>query len=129
MSAWFKKKNKDKGLISDVPCCHIWKDFPWYVDITYKSNYDGSLFGTLTVTINEPYVCAACKARNDVELVKINKMNVEHVNAMQTAKDLVANYIDRIQPRAIIEDMVNDYIYVDKEKLEILEKLRGLGKG
>ena len=108
------------------PCLHTWVDFPWYL----KHNYDGSIKGDYrgesTLILCEPYVCIHCQKRKDVELYRERQTGLtltEHLKKMEEWNEL---YKDHLKPKPIVEDMINDAIMVDKGKVAIVAKLRGI---
>ena len=126
-----KQQPKDDAKPSTLPICsHTWKDFPWYM--TYEFNppsyqsFDQR--GKLKIRIIEPYVCAHCHKRMDISLTEIEVTNVKENEIEKYVKETISQYKGKIRPMAIVEDMIQDFIYVDREKLDILEKLRGREK-
>lgn len=120
MFNWIKRRRQK----SDAPpplleCSHTWKDFPWYM----KAIYNPDRY-VQSIDIYEPYICVHCKKRNDVQLFHIDR----YVGNREKGERLIANiakaYEEHLEDAAIVEDMINDFIYVDREKLEIIEKLR-----
>lgn len=128
MCTWFKKIFGHKGGSSNsegppkIACPHTWKDFPWYTHSIYNA-----YTSNLEVQIYEPYVCIHCKERKDIRLdtyIRTNIPSLEkaHEEVSRIEKDLEGH----AKPRVLVEDMINDYIYVDREKLGIIEKIRDL---
>ena len=107
-------------------CNHIWKDFPWYMTSVMKDSYADNLVN-LETTIHEPYVCALCKERKDILLLKRSRSNIHRKDIYPLLEEFQKECEDNLKPRAIVEDMINDYILVDREKLEIFEKIRNGG--
>lgn len=127
LSKLFKRNReppKDGTPFPTISCPHTWKDFPWYVTYSYKPNFAGSSFGTVTIKFLEPYVCAHCHKRMDVSLETCTVDNVIYSDVKGLIKKRISKYEDKILPIAMVEDMINDFIYVDHEKLDILEKIR-----
>lgn len=119
--AWFKRKTQEPQVPSIPPCRHIWKDFPWYVN-TSASRVD---FGwNVKISVYEPYVCVLCKERKDVLLVEGVALGYTVQEAEREVKERLEEFKDKIAPRAVIEDEINDMILVDRQKLEIYENLR-----
>lgn len=126
-----KKQPKDDAESSDLPICsHTWKDFPWYVTYQFDPPSYTSIVqrGKLEIRVIEPYVCAHCHKRMDISLTKIEVTNVNKNEIEKFIKETTSQYKGKIRPMAIVEDMIQDFIYVDREKLDILEKLRGQEK-
>ena len=127
LSKLFKRNReppKDGTPSPTISCPHTWKDFPWYVTYSYTPNWAGSNFGKLTINILEPYVCAHCHKRMDVSLEKYTLDNIRYLDVKELIKKQISKYKDKILPIAMVEDMIHDFIYVDYEKLDILEKIR-----
>lgn len=123
---WFKKKKQQPEQEEKVihsPCeifGHTWKDFPPYMEsIWYGHDY------TNEIKIIEPYVCLCCKQRKDVLLSKITKMHLTKTEFNNYIDTLAFEYKSILKPRPIVEDMINDAIYVDREKLNAWEQLHG----
>ena len=118
---WFKRKRREgsKRTLPPLPCPHTWKDFPWYLMSTYYPSEDLSEH-----VIIEPYVCAHCKERKNIELLHVKR----YTFTRKAFDDLIGTYNEayknQLAPKPVVEDMINDFIYVDREKLDILEKLR-----
>jgi len=104
----FKKKPKE--------CKHKYKDFPWF--ITYERD-ERSILQYYRVKIVEPYVCLICKKRVDMVLSCISNVDIDDVE--DKIKDLKKRYKDKLEERAVVEDMVNDCQLVDKSFLESYE--------
>ena len=133
----FRKRKESQAEAPPLPACiHTWKDFPWYMTQKWNANpveivdhfaYDGPK-GTLTIQIIEPYVCAHCHERKDIILTTSVTRNIPYRQTNQIVEQFFETYKDRIQPVAVVEDMINDFIYVDREKLDILDRLRQIKK-
>ena len=112
----FKKKPE---IIEPPPCKHKYQDFPAYL-VHYTAGYN------FVVKVIEPYVCIYCKERRDEVLVidrfyKINKDKMD-----QIIDKYQQDYSSILKPRGIVEDMVRDYMLVDREWIDITMKLRQL---
>ena len=121
----FKKKQQKPETAPRVrtPCemfGHTWKDFPAYMQAIWNNYTDEG-----EVTITEPYVCLYCKERKDVELYTANYNNLNKPQFKKVVDVLSEEYKSILKPRGIVEDMINDLIYVDKEKLDAWELLHG----
>lgn len=111
-----RKKNRNSPLPSP-PCNHKWKDFPWYIDAVL---YGGS---ELHVKIVEPYVCIYCKKRKDVILKEQTHLNYTVSKAYDFILSLEEKYKDFIKDEAVVNDMINDMILVDREYLRLYEEV------
>lgn len=112
----FLKKKK----IEETPepeCKHKYRDFPWY--LTAVQNHSGC-----TISIIEPYVCVWCGNRRDVVLHELFKDSSMYKNltkeATSTIKYFEEIYKDQLQPRAVVEDQINDMKLVDRDYLRAL---------
>lgn len=116
---WPFKKKEPPALIKPPPCNHKWKDFPWYTIESY--DYSSRV---VCFSVYEPYVCIYCKERKDVCLEKHKRFVGSRLNAdkyiIKRKEELGSNW----KPRAIVEDMINDFQLVDREHLKIAEALR-----
>lgn len=96
---------------------HFYRDFPPYI----IWNFDGD---NPYIKIKEPYVCCYCHERVD-KILQSYSWN-HHVKWDQFDKALEQikkEYKDIIKPIAVVEDMVNDAIMVDRQKLNIWDNL------
>ena len=126
----FKRRRAKEEVPAQLPppeCPHTWKDFPWYMTVQWKQ--DDSLVstvGTLTTTIFEPYVCVHCKQRKDIKLLENIKYGVSTKVANEVIEDYETLFAEQLKPVPVVEDMIHDYLYVDREKLRIYEKIKGM---
>lgn len=137
----FKKRKGSQSEAPSLPvpeCIHTWKDFPWYMTEKWEENIENGPQnhfdynyprGNLTLIIFEPYVCAHCHERKDVRLSNCVQYNIPFNKTDEVIKQFTEKYKGYIQPVAVVEDMINDFIYVDREKLDILNKLRQKKEG
>ena len=139
MAFWNRKKteatitpNKDMLYGPDLKkpaCVHKYRDFHWYIEGEYRAR-SPSMF---SIRIIEPYVCVWCGDRKNQVLQEVmregsmaSKSEMEKVT-----KSLIDTYGDKIQPRAFVEDEINDMQLVDRDYLRALalihpEKLNGM---
>lgn len=126
---WPFKKKKDKKeeesipapIVIETPCDrgeHLWKDFPPYLHYDNLHVYDP------VIEITEPYVCCLCHKRKNVILEKFQyNHNISHKNFMQEVDRVRDQYKDILKSKAVVEDMVEDHIHLDKLKLKYWEYL------
>lgn len=125
MSLFRKKKQEAPEAPTPVirsPCeifGHTWKDFPAYMTTIWDRH------GESSITITEPYVCLCCKQRKDVPLLHFQYYNINRNTLTDIKQQYEQEYASILKPRGIIEDMINDVIYVDREKLDAWERLHG----
>ena len=116
------KKSEKKVYVPTVrECNHKYKDFPWYTDGKYDYNTK-----VLEVSVKEPYVCIHCGHRKDVVLDHFSRIFYDFAEADKFYEDFQnSHYTDKMQPRIIVEDMINDMVLVDRQYLDIYMKLHG----
>ena len=132
MAFWNRKKQKAAAQVTSTTttptkpaCSHKYRDFHWYVEGTvYSTNFNMKLV--------EPYVCVWCGHRKNIVLQEFYQecQNPRH-EMVEITKSLIDTYGDRIQPRALVEDEINDMQLVDRDYLRALavihpEKLNGM---
>ena len=110
---FFKKKPSPKH------CNHKWKDFKWDIEATYYYSSDNSF----NIKIIEPYVCIYCKERKNVILKEYNSACCTEREANNIYNNWEKRYSGNLEDRAIIEDKINDMILVDREYLELYNKV------
>jgi hypothetical protein len=103
-------------------CEHKYKDFPWYVESTTYGNG----FASFSITIKEPYVCMKCGDRIDKTLWSYRSQS-NYKNGQKLFQEkmnsIIETYKDKIKDRAVIEDMINDMILVDRDYVEAYNKI------
>lgn len=126
MAFWNRKKTETVTPAEPIkpPCIHTWIDFPWFIRHKWAPNSYGDK-GISTLSVYEPYVCVHCKKRNDVLLYQESEDGISVKRHWEKLKEWEEKYKDHIMPRPIVEDMINDAIYVDKGKIAIVAKMRG----
>lgn len=102
---------------------HLWQDFPWIMEDSYDRNrtYESH------IEIIEPYVCRIC---HEIKNVKIGSFyesckRTEHDEKKKRISEEYANYL---KPVPIVNDMIQDAILVDREKLQIWNNLKNKGE-
>lgn len=116
MAFWNKKKKTLPP--SPSPCRHKWMDFPWYYEAKYMR--DTKFFHAKII---EPYVCIHCKERKNIILKEISSY-ISLKDANDVIESWQKTYKDKIQDKAIVEDMINDMQLVDREYLAIAHSLQ-----
>ena len=114
MAFWDKKKK----TLPPPPCRHKWMDFPWYYEAKYIK--DTKFFNAKII---EPYVCIHCKERKNIVLKEISTY-ISIKNATDVIESWKQTYKDKMQDKAIVEDMINDMQLVDREYLAIAHSLQ-----
>ena len=115
----FRKKPAPPALIQPPPCKHKYQDFPWYMEKSWNSYYR-----RLQIKIIEPYVCIYCHQRKNVTLLDDEWSSIPIAKRDEIIEIVTQKYSDHLQPKAIVEDMVNDMQLVDRQWLEIANQLR-----
>lgn len=126
MAFWNKKEVRTKTVeidpVIEIPipkCIHTWKDFPAYI----KEQYIGPKQES-TLEVVEPYVCVHCKERKNVTLYTETETGLNRSEHNEKRESWERKYSKILKPRIIVEDMINDEIYLDPVKLAIVDKLR-----
>lgn len=125
MFGLFRRKPKDKPelILEPPPCPHTFKDFPWYM--TSSWNEKGKF--ELVLKLMEPYVCVHCGERKDIQLVTTTINNIKLNQVKDAEKEFLQEFGNgEVRPISVVEDMIHDAIFVDREKLSIVNKIRGI---
>ena len=114
----FKKKTTSSKQSQPQPieCDHKYQDFPWYINIT---DYG---YG-MTIDVIEPYVCTKCKKRIDKTLAHYTCNGSREGNKL--LESILSQHKDKIRSRIKVEDMIHDFIYVDKDYLKYYHLVNG----
>lgn len=124
----FKKKKapEPEPIKIKTPCemfGHLWQDFPWFMEDSYDRdrNYESH------IEIIEPYVCRIC---HEIKKVKIGASyesckRSEHDERKKRISEEYANYL---KPIPVVNDMIQDAILVDRERLQIWNDLKNKGE-
>ena len=123
---WFKKKKQqpkqEEAMTIRSPCeifGHTWKDFPPYLEYDYKYS------DICHIKIIESYVCICCKKRVDEVIGNRTVISYSEGRFFKEVTRMKNEYKELLKPRAIVEDMIHDTIYVDRDKLEAWDRLHG----
>lgn len=76
------------------------------------------------IEIYEPYVCIHCKKRKDILLLDVSYICSSKKEGDKLYDEVQEEYKDQLRPRAVIEDMINDFQLVDRSYLEIAQALK-----
>lgn len=121
---FFKRKKKPVSIM-ELPIIeheHIFKDLPWYMEMSYNGQEK-----TASYKIVEPYICITCGERKDIVLEKSDWSNISATERDKEYAAVQKRYKKYLKPRAIVEDMINNIILVkDAKRLEMIEEMRGL---
>ena len=120
----FRKKRKQEPEAAPIrsPCeifGHTWKDFPPYLEYNYRQGEE------CNIKIIESYVCICCKQRVNETIGQRTIISFSRDSFFKEVNCIKNKYKKFLKPRAIVEDMIHDAIYVDREKLEAWERLHG----
>ena len=116
-----EKPDSDDRETKKKECEHKWRDYNWYLEYKGKQFPNGNK--TFNYTIYEPYVCIYCHKRNTVELEN-GTIDIRNKTMNDAVRELYQKY-PKIKSRALIEDEINDDIYVDREYLKWADFLSG----
>lgn len=101
---------------------HTWKDMPWYIVRTFDPDENVG-----NCQIIEPYICIVCGARKDVELETYTWQSLTPTQRDARVQAIMEKYKDYLQPRAVVEDMINNILLVkDVHHLHMMEERLGL---
>ena len=120
-----KNKTEERFLTpQSSTCLHKFQDFPWYIESNiFTGNYQNQ--NRLTYRIIEPYVCIYCGERRDIVLEQREITGYSKSSMKEIVDNVQETYSDRIKPKPIIEDMINDLKLVDVEHLKWYHFLAG----
>lgn len=131
LNRWRSKKKRVKEIqdemLSATPpqppkeCQHKYKDFSWYL----INSYDGT--GYFHCEIVEPYVCVYCKKRINKTLEEYQRHHFSANEAIEFVEKLHEQFPDKIKPKAVVEDEINDFILVDRDFLKVYDYINNNG--
>ena len=125
MGFFIKKDVSESPKETQVKNCeHKFQDFPWYIESnlitgTYQNQ------NCLIYKILEPYVCIYCGERQNIILEQREIKGYSKSDMQKILDNLQESYSDRIKPKPIIEDMINDLKLVDVQHLRWYHYLAG----
>jgi hypothetical protein len=128
MGLFNKKKKKEEEETPVVefhfqtPCErgeHLYRDFPPYLVYNTEGNMR-------YIKIKEPYVCTLCGKRVDKILEQLTYTNMSYSDFNKEIERKEKEYEGFLKPLAIVEDMVQDQIHVDRLKLQCWDKLHSI---
>ena len=128
----FKTKKRIKELEAKIaeqetiaeiksPCelfGHNWRDFPPFLEYDWNGRSNHS-----TIVIKEYYVCTCCHKKETKILLSRQYQGYDQDYFFDQVKELKEEYKDILKSEAIVEDMVNDAIMVDRQKLKYWDQL------
>ena len=134
---FFSDRRKQKALaaerehealmkeLSKLPCeraggKHLYRDFPPYTVYDWNGSHEPSY-----IFLKEPYVCVYCGKRKDVELEKWTYREWSFDNFLDEYHNFQKRYDSITKPHGVVEDMVNDAIMLDREKLKCWDQIHG----
>lgn len=128
--SWFRKKKNEEPAPAAEPVkswCertgkHLYEDLPWYLLYYYNADEHQSEF-----EIHEVYVCHLCHDVKDVLLssytMAANSLK-QHNSNLESMEEKYGAYL---KPHAVVMDMVQDMINLDKERLKIWKEIHPAG--
>ena len=129
---FLSKKNKlpdsqpqSKQIITEEKeCKHKFQDFPWYIDYEIRTmRYQSD--NILDYELKEPYVCIYCGLRKDKTLDHKIIRGRPKDEMYRILQEIEEKYSDRIKPKPIVEDMINDLQLVDVGHIRWYHYLNG----
>ena len=102
---------------------HNWRDFPPFLEYAWNGSS-----GESTIKIKEYYVCTCCHKKETKLLFSRLYKGYDHDYFFDQIKELKKEYKEILKPEAIVEDMVNDAIMVDRQKLKFWDQLHSTDK-
>lgn len=106
--------------IKRTQCTHKrQKDFDWYITCEHVVDLMHGI-NEYEIKVIEPYVCVACKHREDVVL---RTFTADNSCTKDSLIDELKGMYPQIRPKLEIEDEINDFIRVDREYLQIIESM------
>lgn len=117
----FKKKKASEPIKYKTSCemfGHLWQDFPW----TIEDKYERDNFYNSRIEIVEYYVCRIC---HEIKRVRIGTYynNCKRSIHDEKVEQLKKEYAEQIKPAPVVQDMIQDMIHVDEERLKIWENI------
>lgn len=100
---------------------HNYQDFPWYLE----DSYDNSRDLKSQIVIYEPYCCHVCHKIKKVILWQEGE-SLNRESHDKKVKHLMEQFKDKMQHKAVVFDMINDMILVDRQKLKYWESLHSI---
>lgn len=118
-----QKQQSEEVSPPKIPHEHVWKDMPWYTKAEHTSN---NYQRTTVFSVIEPYICITCGERKDEVLEQHVWKNVDSSFVKKNINALEEQYKDYLKPKAIVEDMIRDILYVkDPHRLQMVERTLG----
>ena len=102
---------------------HNWRDFPPFLEYSWQGK-----IGDSTIQIKEYYVCTCCHKKETKILLSRRYSGYDQDYFFDQVKELKKEYKEILKPEAIVEDMVNDTIMVDRQKLKFWDQLHAPDK-
>lgn len=109
--------------LSKPPCQqkgghHLFRDFPPVTAYAWNGMDTASY-----IELRESYVCVFCGERVTKTLEKITYTHSSYDEFFKKYDEFKDKYKDIVKPMGIVEDMINDAIMVDRQKLMYWEQL------
>ena len=102
---------------------HTWRDFPPVLEFSWSGKAEKS-----TIEIIETYVCTCCHQRQEKKLLSRAYTGYDQDYFFDQVREYKKEYKDLIKPEAVVEDMIQDAIMVDRQKLKFWDKLHAAEK-
>ena len=99
----------------------MWRDFPPYLIFSWNGMKESS-----TIYIKEPYVCTLCHKMELKDLEGRSYRDFTYEEFLEQVQYFKKMYKDILKPQAVVMDMVNDAIMVDRQKLQMWDQLHAV---
>lgn len=120
-----EKLAREEVKVEIKPPCevfgHNWRDFPPFLVFAWRGKNNES-----TIQIKEYYVCTCCHKKETKLLLSRTYQGYDQDYFYSQINELKEEYKEILKPEAIVEDMVNDAIMVDRQKLKFWDSLHAL---
>ena len=122
---FFRKKivetSKVEIEIPKSPCeifGHNWRDFPPYLEFSWNGKSQESF-----ITIKECYICTCCHKLQEKSLLSRSYKGYSEDHFFNQIKEYKEEYKDLLKPEAVVKDMIQDAIMVDRQRLKYWDSL------
>lgn len=128
--SWFRKKKNEEPAPAAEPVkswCertgkHLYEDLPWYIENYYNESQHKSEF-----ELHELYLCHLCHQVKNITLFSGWLPARNYREHSQNVEEVEREYSAYIKPKAVVKDMLNDMIYLDKQRLSIWKEIHPAG--
>lgn len=97
---------------------HLWRDFPPYLTYHWAGKNEDS-----KIYIKEKYACCYCGEVETKTLESWSYTGWDRADFYKEVERFEKKYKDMLQPVAVVEDMVQDAIMLDRRKLQMWDSI------